>query len=118
MAASGPRWVLCQGATCDRAPDDALRIGIGDGNWNQVTVDVEGLEDRMTGNLSPGLRDLMTLAAFVLAADCANSRGTLAAVDNGVSWRREMHIVVPVAEPDRWRAIKLADRLLSQGFVQ
>jgi hypothetical protein len=118
MAAPGPRWVLCHGATHSGAPDDALRIGIGDGDWNKVTVDVEGLEDRMTGSLPPGLQDLMTLAAFVLAADCATSRGTVTAVDNGASWRRELHLVVPVAEPDRWRQPDLRHALeTTLGFL-
>jgi hypothetical protein len=118
MGARGPRWVLCQGATHRDAPADALRIGVGSGDWNGVTVDIEGLESRMTGTLAPGLHDLMTLASFVLAADCATSRGTLTAVDNGASWRREFHLVVPVADPERWRQPDLIRALESTlGFL-
>lgn len=118
MGARGPRWVLCQGATHRDAPADALRIGVGNGDWNEVTVDIEGLENRMTGTLVPGLHDLMTLASFVLAADCATSRGTLTAVDNGASWRREFHLVVPVADPERWRQPDLIRALESTlGFL-
>ncbi len=102
MAGTEPRWVLCDGAAHHGAPMDALRVGLGDGNWHKVTLDIEGLEDRMSGDLPDGLRDLIRIAAFVLAADCATTRGTLAAVDNGESWRRDFRFVVPVADPDRW----------------
>ena len=118
MPGEEPRWVLCDGAAHSSAPDNALRVGLGDGAWHKVTVDIEGLEDRMSGDLPDGLRDLIRIAAFVLAADCATSRGTLAAVDNGASWRRDFRFVVPVAEPDRWNQPALRSALESTiGFL-
>ena len=118
MEATEPRWVLCDGASHPDAPEGALRVGIGEGPWHQVSVDIEGLEDRMSGTLPDALRDLIRLATFTLAADCATSRGTLAAVDNGLTWRRDFRFVVPVSDPDRWNQAALRHALANTlGFL-
>ncbi len=118
MEAKEPRWVLCDGASHLEAPADALRVGIGEGPWHQVSVDIEGLEDRMSGTLPDALRDLIRLATFTLAADCATSRGTVAAVDNGLTWRRDFRFVVPVSDPDRWNQASLRLALANTlGFL-
>ncbi|MCB9743880.1 MAG: 7-cyano-7-deazaguanine synthase [Alphaproteobacteria bacterium] len=55
----------------------------------------------MTGLLPERLADLVTIAAFVLAADCAVGRGGLTAV-NADQWRRDFHFVVPVNDLEFW----------------
>lgn len=118
MADPRPRWILCGGATHREAPQNALRIGLGEGPWHQVTVNIEGVESALTGRLPGDLRDLIRIAAYVLAADCATPRGTLTAADNGASWRRDFRFVVPVSEPDRWRQRRLRRALeTTLGFM-
>jgi len=76
-----------------------------------VSVNIQGLEGAMTGQLPGALRDLIRLSAFVLAADCAIKRGTLKNVDGGKSWRRDLRFVVPVADPALWSQPQLKREL-------
>ena len=118
MAPRDARWVLCDGASHAGAPETALRIGLGHGPWHRISVNIEGMETAMSGALSPAWRDLIRLAAFVLAADCASKRGTLTSVDNGASWRRAFRFVIPVADPDRWSQPALRQTLeRTLGFL-
>lgn len=106
-APAEPRWILCGGATHKAAPSDALRLGFGPGPWEQVRINISGLEESLTGRLGARWRDLLNLAALVLSADCASSRGTTLSLDNGASWRRDFNFVVPMAEPDFWAQPKV-----------
>jgi 7-cyano-7-deazaguanine synthase in queuosine biosynthesis len=102
MDARAPTWVLCGGASRKEAPADALRLQLGRGDGHEIGVDIEGLEDVLTGTLPERLRDLICIAAFILGADCATSRGTSLSVDDGRSWRRDFRFVIPVQEPEFW----------------
>ncbi len=118
MAPASERWVLCGGASDVGAPQDALRLGTGEGPWHQVRVNIAGLEDSLTGKLDARWRDLIRLASMVLAADCGTSRGTLLKVDNGKSWRRSFRFRVAVQDPDFWSQPRVR-RALQQtvGFL-
>lgn len=118
MAQERTRWVLVSGAHHKAAPADALRLHTRAGFGPQVEVQVAGLERALTGRLGHRWRDLIRLASMVLAADCATSRGSKKAVDNGWSWRRSFRFVVPVHEPEFWNQIKVR-RLLQDtvGFL-
>ncbi len=118
MSERGATWVLCGGAARPGTPDDALRINIGPGDGHEIDVQIEGIEERLSGQLPDRLRDLVCIAAYVLAADCGVRRGTEATADDGLSWRRDFRFVIPVAEPEFWNSVPVR-RLLSDtlGFL-
>jgi hypothetical protein len=76
MTAPTETWVLCGGATHPSAPADALCLSVGDASGS-MTVDIAGVSRTLTGRLSAEFTDLIRIAAFVLGADGAVSRGTL-----------------------------------------
>ncbi len=98
------RWVLCAGATHADAPANALRIGLGDGDWRKMSIKLEGMEQGFTGKLPPRLREFICISSFILGADGATFRGDPGKLDNGATWRRDFRFVIPVAEPDFWNA--------------
>jgi hypothetical protein len=69
------------------------------------------INDLVTLGLSPseiGI-DLMILAAHIFAADTRISRLS----ESQDNWTREMRIVVPVTDPDRWESVtRLLERML------
>lgn len=102
MAPRGPRWVLCGGASHDAAPPDALRLHAGDAQGHALTIKISGLEDRLAAQLTPRFKDLIRIAAYVLAADCGTTRGSEDAVDLGATWRRDFRFVIPVLDLTFW----------------
>lgn len=95
-------WVLCGGATHRDAPADALRLSVGDAG-ESMTVDIAGVSRALTGQLSSRFVDLIRLAAFVLGADGAVSRGDLDDADGGKKWHRHFRFIVAVEDPAFWR---------------
>lgn len=93
-------WFLCGGATHADAPADAMRLAAGEGQ--NLTVDVAGITSNLTGRLPPELRDLILIAAYVLAADQAVPRGTAEDTDMGERWRRDFRFVFGVDRPALW----------------
>jgi hypothetical protein len=96
-------WVLCGGATHRDAPRDALRLSIGPDASESMRVDIEGVSRALTGRLSDRLTDLVRIAAFVLGADGAVSRGKLDDADGGRKWHRHFRLVVAVEDPTFWK---------------
>jgi hypothetical protein len=87
------------------AVDHATHILNPTGASATVNIDLSGIELAAARDLLPLSRDLMVLAAYVLLADGALSRGRH---DDPVAkkWRRDLTLHVPVSEPDLWRAAK------------
>lgn len=94
-------WVLCGGATHASAPADVLRLSVGDDS-DSMTVDIAGVSRALTGRLSDRFTDLIRIAAFVLGADGAISRGRLDDADGGKKWHRAFRLVVAVEDPSFW----------------
>jgi len=116
--AADPVWVLCGGATWEAASEDALRINIGPGAGLEIGVKLDGLEEKMLGRLPDQLRDLICIAAFVLAADCGTRRGTEKTVDDGRSWRRDFRFVIPVSDVQFWEGEEVLSSLRhTLGFL-
>lgn len=101
MTARQEHWILCDGATHPAAPVDAIRLACA-GDGKNLTVDVAGITEALTGQLPPAFRDLILVASYVLAADQAVSRGSPDDADMGKNWRRNFRIVVGVEEPTLW----------------
>lgn len=103
-------WVLCGGATHARAPADALRLSVGD-DGDSMTVDIAGVSQALTGQLSTRFTDLIRLAGFVLGADGAVSRGKLDDADGGKKWHRAFRLVVAVEDPSFWSQTEVTTAL-------
>jgi hypothetical protein len=67
-----------------------------------MTVDIAGVSRTLTGRLGAEFTDLIRIAAFVLGADGAVSRGKLDDADGGQNWQRHFHFVVAVETPSFW----------------
>ncbi len=119
-----PLLVLCNGY-----PQSEV---IGDGaDWETVSLSSRGTNPNVTinfehvakvaGNSSLRLIDLVEIAAFVYAMDCATARGSsLTRVSgNGLeSWDREFHIAMPVYDPEFWSSSDINAQLQNLlGFL-
>lgn len=111
------RWILCGGANHASAPEDALRLALSGPDAN-LTVDIEGLSQHLIANIPPVMKDLVRVASYVIAADQAFPRGDADRIDLGDNWRRDLHFVVAVEEPDLWNSQEMIDALQSTlGFL-
>ncbi len=110
-------WILCGGATHSDAPADALRLAVG-GLERNLTVDIAGISEKLTGRVPPAFKDLIRIAAYVLAADSAVSRGDRHDADLNARWYRRFRFVVAVECPDLWSTPQMRE-LLEQtlGFL-
>ncbi|MBN9362834.1 MULTISPECIES: Qat anti-phage system QueC-like protein QatC [unclassified Devosia] len=94
-------------------PGDRSRLPLGDGEVEtrlDIVVGERSLDHGIGRALSDLIRlgvypsetgvDLLVLAAHVHAADTRVSRSS----ESQDGWTRELRLVVPVADPDRWRA--------------
>jgi hypothetical protein len=103
-------WALCGGATHANAPADALRLSVGD-DTDSMTVDITGVSRALMGQLSARFTDLIRIAAFVLGADGAVSRGKLDDADGGKKWHRAFRLVVAVEDPSFWNQTEVTTAL-------
>ena len=102
-----PRLLLCSGATVPE--DDPLRAGrrvvelATHGPNANVDVRLEDVARVFLEHLSPRLRDLLEIAAYVFAADAATRRGTQW-LDEGATepWSRDLRFVVSVRDVGFW----------------
>ena len=115
-----PRLVLCGGAAVSEAdPRREGRLAIaldtagGNANVNLKLSDVAGA---LCEEIRPRLVDLLEIATYVFAADCATNRGHGWA-DGGATegWDRDFSFVIPVRDLPFWSnrdAIQQIERLL------
>jgi len=117
MSASPERWILCGGASHPDAPDDAIALSVA-GDDKNLTVDIAGITETLTGRVPPAFRDLILIASYVLAADQAVKRGDADDTDMGKKWRRTFRFVIGVECPDLWTAPEMAQLLVrTLGFL-
>ncbi len=116
-SSAGERWILCGGANHASAPEHALRLAVSGPDAN-LTVDIEGLASNLIVNIPPVMKDLVRVASYVIAADQAFPRGDADRIDLGDNWRRDLHFVVAVEEPDLWNSPEMVEALQSTlGFL-
>lgn len=104
-----PRLFACSGAKIDAS--DALAAGKqridlnAIGNKANVNIRFENVARVFNQHLSPRLVDLLEIASYVYAADCATSRGKEWTDDDSTEpWGRELAFVIPVREPAFWNS--------------
>lgn len=96
--------LLCDGAPTPPGMTDPsiIRERI---DWRSASANVnfraDNLEDTALGDIDGHAADLILIATCAFAADQAIKRGTEFDV-YGLKWRRELHLAVPVRDPDFW----------------
>jgi len=71
------------------------------GAARELNLHVDGLRQKVTGQLDRRANDLVRIAAYAFGADQLISRGGKGDPDRQ-RWRRELALAVPVADPDFW----------------
>lgn len=113
---TAPRLVLCSGVT--EPEDSPLREGrkvlsldaIGD--EANVNIKLENLTRVFLKRLNPRMVDLLEIASYVYATDCATNRGegwTNKASEE--SWDRDFHFVIPVRDVEFWSRAEVVSTL-------
>jgi hypothetical protein len=83
------------------------------GNRANVNIRFENVARVFNQHLSPRLVDLLEIASYVYAADCATSRGKAWTDDDSTEpWGRELAFVIPVREPAFWNSAEIAHLII------
>lgn len=107
-----PRLFLCNGAINSGTSSDRQVVELNtQGLDANVNVQLENVTKTFFKNLSPRIIDLIEIASYVFAADCATSRGK-AWVDDQESWERDFQFIIGVRESDFWSQDEVKQKLI------
>jgi 7-cyano-7-deazaguanine synthase in queuosine biosynthesis len=102
-----PRLFLCNNVTV--SDSDPLRTGrkvvelVTQGSARNVNIRLENVTEVFSKQLSPRLIDLIEIAGYIFAADCATSRGIGWTEGKSIeSWERDFQFIMAVREPSFW----------------
>ncbi|KRG85623.1 7-cyano-7-deazaguanine synthase [Stenotrophomonas sp. CW117] len=118
----GKRYVLCGNASAkgiseDPSRDLRLRLSGKAGHGN-ITLRIEDVHTKMFRGVPPLFHDLLEIATYVYSADQVVRRGADDVDSFGDGWRRDLHFVVPVRNPDFWNSAEVQEPLCSTlGFL-
>lgn len=116
------RYIFCgnasaQGISEDPARDLRLRLSGKEGKGN-ITLRIEDVHRKMFQPVPALFNDLLEVATYVYSADQIIRRGADDVDTFGDGWRRDLHFVVPVRNPDFWNSPQVRDVLCSTlGFL-
>jgi len=116
------RYILCGNASAkgiseDPARDLRLRLSGKAGHGN-ITLRIEDVHTKMFRGVPPLFHDLLEIATYVYSADQVVRRGADDVDTFGDGWRRDLHFVVPVRNPDFWNSRDVQEALCSTlGFL-
>lgn len=116
------RYILCgnvsaKGISEDPARDLRLRLS-GRAGFGNITLRIEDVHTKMFRGVPPLFHDLLEIATYVYSADQAVRRGADDVDTFGNGWRRDLHFVVPVRNPDFWNRRDVREALCSTlGFL-
>lgn len=116
------KFVLCgnvsaEGISADQKDDIRLRLSGVQGEGN-ITLRVEDIHSKMFSSVPTKFHDLLEIATYVYSADQMIVRGADDVDNFGDGWRRDLHFVVPVRNPDFWNSAEMKDALASTlGFL-
>ncbi len=116
------KYVLCGNASAQgisEAPSNDIRLRLsgvqGAGN---VTLRIEDIHSKMFTSVPSKFHDLLEIATYVYSADQMILRGADDVDSFGDGWRRDLHFVVPVRNPDFWGSAEVMSALTSTlGFL-
>lgn len=102
-----PRLFLCSdvaGPEIDALKDGRHVVELSTGGSRaNVNLSVEDLAKKFRQDLQPRLADLLEIAAYVYAADCATPRsGAWANAGATEPWQRDFKFVIPVEDVEFW----------------
>lgn len=111
-----PRLILCGGVTLSTS--DPRRDGrhvvelSSQGRDHNVNIQMEDVAKVFQQHLSPRLKDLLEIAAYVYTADCATKRnGMWEDEDATEPWPRDLHFVMPVRDLEFWQQAEISQIL-------
>lgn len=116
------RYVFCgntsaQGISDDPKRDLRLRLSGKEGQGN-ITLRIEDVHSKMFRGVPSKFHDLLEIATYVYSADQVIKRGADDVDSFGDGWRRDLHFVVPVRNPEFWNSQEVQDALCSTlGFL-
>lgn len=116
------RYILCGNASAkgiseDPTHDLRLRLSGKEGKGN-ITLRIEDVHRKMFQPVPMLFNDLLEIATYVYSADQVIRRGADDVDTFGDGWRRDLHFVVPVRDPDFWNSSQVREALCSTlGFL-
>lgn len=111
-----PRLILCGGvvlpASDPRRADRHVVELSALGRDRNVNIQMEDVAKVFQQHLSPRLKDLLEIAAYVYTADCATKRnGRWEDEDATEPWPRDWHFVIPVRDLGFWQQEEISSIL-------
>ena len=116
------KFVICGNASAKGISDDPkndirLRLSGVQGEGN-ITLRIEDIHSKMFSSVPAKFHDLLEIATYVYSADQVILRGADDVDNFGYGWRRDLHFVVPVRNPDFWNGEQVQEVLCSTlGFL-
>jgi len=116
------KFVICGNASAKGISDDPkndirLRLSGVQGEGN-ITLRIEDIHSKMFSSVPAKFHDLLEIATYVYSADQVILRGADDVDNFGDGWRRDLHFVVPVRNPDFWNSAEMKNALTSTlGFL-
>lgn len=111
-----PRLILCSGAEVTQ--DDPIETGrkkivlTSFGKDANVNICFQNVAKVLQHQISPRLMDLLEVAAYVYATDCATSRGREWSDEKSSEpWGRDFAFVIAVREPEFWASEEICSHL-------
>jgi 7-cyano-7-deazaguanine synthase in queuosine biosynthesis len=116
------RYIICGNATTDgieENPERDLRLRLwGNDGPDKITLRIEDIHKKMCKNVPDLFQDLLEIATYVYSADKAIPRGADDVDSFGHGWRRDLHFIIPVRNPDFWNRKDMQQALCSMlGFL-
>jgi len=109
-----PRLILCGGVAIPT--NDPRREGrrvltlSSHGLGRNVNIRMEDVAKVFQKHLSPRMKDLLEIAAYIYTADCATKRnGKWEDEDSIEPWHRDLHFVIPVRDLAFWQRTDVVD---------
>lgn len=116
------RYILCGNASAKGVSEDPerdlrLRLSGKEGKGN-ITLRIEDVHRKMFQPVPSLFNDLLEVATYVYSADQVIRRGADDVDTFGDGWRRDLHFVVPVRNPDFWNSAPVQEVLCATlGFL-
>jgi len=116
------RYVICGNAPINGIEEDSkrdLRLRLwGEDGPDKITLRIEDIHKTMSKNVPDLFQDLLEIATYVYSADQAIPRGADDVDSFEHGWRRNLHFIIPVRNPDFWRGGNIQSALSStRGFL-
>jgi 7-cyano-7-deazaguanine synthase in queuosine biosynthesis len=112
-----PRLFLCSGVKLpsgDHPAEDREVVELDSiGHNPTVNIQLEDVAEVFLRNVPPRLVDLLEIASYVYAADCATRRGQDWAEASVEAWGRDFHFIVPVRDMTFWSREDVKEALQS-----